>query len=166
MKIRLAEARTYLPYALCASLCLCAYAVLPSSDPPVVMRGSPELFRLSATFAPLPEYPGPLLQAKREGLVVIEATVSAAGHVTSSRILESFDERASAAATAALAEWRFHSEKEMLTSGVVRTCHNCLRKNRLALDFRIEGGKGTVVDLAQREVVQLGLADPFRRKRE
>ena len=131
-----------------------------------VLRGSSELFRLNAINAPLPEYPQSLLLAGKRGLVVIEVVVSAAGRVMESLVLESFDEKASATVTSALNVWRFHTEDEMIASGILDHCKNCIRINRLGFDFRIDKGKGRVVDLADAEIKRRGVPDPFLKKKQ
>ncbi len=131
-----------------------------------ILRGSAELFRLSAVHAPLPGYPNPLRQAGRGGLVVIELVVSPAGGVVESLVLESFDEKAAAEVTATVATWRFRSEKEMMVAGLSKGCKGCLRVNRLAFDFVILKGRGMVVDLAERAVKGQAFPDPFHKGKE
>lgn len=126
-----------------------------------VLRGSSLLFRLNADYAPLPPYPGSL-DGGNPGLVVIEMAVSAAGRVIDCRMLETFDEKASAAVISAVKSWRFHTEKEMIASGVLNHCDGCIRINRIAFDFRVDNGKRYVLDLAQQEIKRRGLLDPFQ----
>jgi TonB family protein len=123
------------------------------------------LFRLNAVDAPSPEYPRALLQAGKHGLVVVEVAVSAAGRVMESAILESFDEKASAAVVAALNGWRFHTEDEMIASGILEHCKECIRINRLGFDFRIERGAGRVVDLVEADIKSRGVPDPFQKQK-
>jgi len=127
-----------------------------------ILRGGPELLRLNAIYAPLPGYPSPLLLAGKHGLVVIEVAVSAAGRVVDSRILETFDNLAAKEVISKLKAWRFHTEQEMIAARIIVQCRDCVRINRLAFDFRIEQGKGTVVDLADEEIRQRHMADPFK----
>lgn len=126
-----------------------------------VLRGSSLLFRLNADYAPLPQYPGSL-DVSEPKLVVIEMAVSAAGRVIDCVILESPDEKASTEVISAVKSWRFHTEKEMIASGVLNYCDGCIRINRIAFDFRVDNGKRYVLDLAQQEIKRRGLLDPFQ----
>ncbi|MCX6623468.1 MAG: TonB family protein, partial [Acidobacteria bacterium] len=127
-----------------------------------VLRGGTERFRQDATYAPLPQYPQSSLRAGNHGLVVIEVVVSPAGRVSESLILASFDRDASAAVTAALNAWRFHSVEEL--SRIFdnwKACDDCIRIARFGFEFQLAGGTGSVVDLAAAEVRRRGLPSPF-----
>jgi hypothetical protein len=137
---------------------------------PKVLRGSPELFRLNAREAPAPTYPPGLLGDGRQGLVVIEILVAADGHVRDLEILQTFDERASAAVSTAVRGWRFYTEAEMIAAGILDHCDGCVRLNRLAFDFRVDRGGGRVIDLAHEQIHKKRAPNPFlqlapRRKR-
>jgi TonB family protein len=121
---------------------------------------------LTAFHAPLPDYPHETVQGGKSGLVVIEVVVPSAGRVTESLILETFDDRASAAVVDAVKAWRFRSQQEMIAAGLLRFCSGCIRINRLAFDFRLERGEGRVVDLAAEELKRLGEPDPFKSRKQ
>lgn len=121
-----------------------------------------EGLRENATYAPLPRYPQRLLRAGNEGLVVVEVAVSAAGTPLESLVMVSFDREAAEAVTAALNQWRFCSMAEfpkVFKNG--RDCGDCIRVGRLGFEFRIEKGKGRVVDLAEAENKRLRRPNPF-----
>jgi beta-lactamase regulating signal transducer with metallopeptidase domain len=130
-----------------------------------VGRGSTERLRQDATYAPLPQYPQFSLQAGNQGLVVIEVVVAPEGRARESLILASFDKEASAAVTAALNAWRFHSDEE-LSEIFKNRKKGGVRIGRLGFEFRIANGKGGVVDLAAAEVKRRGLPSPFLRRQE
>jgi TonB family protein len=127
-----------------------------------VLRGTAELLRMSATYAPLPAYPRQLAQAGKSGLVVVEAVVSPAGTVLECRILETFDDSASMAVAAGVKSWRFRSLQELISVGLLKVGKDLLRINRLGFEFRMENGAGRVVDLVRDELTKDGGPDPFR----
>ncbi len=130
-----------------------------------VLTGTPELFRMNATYAPLPAFPD--TASAKGGLVMIQVAVSPDGRVVDHRIMESFDPRASEAVVAAVKSWRFRTADEMMAARliVVKEQAAALRINRLGFDFRVENGKRHVVDLVQQEVKRRNLPDPFLGKR-
>ena len=129
-----------------------------------ILRGSAVLLRLNGTYTPTPEFPTKLLHGAKQGLVVIEIAVSARGIVLDSKILESFDSAASTTVSQTLKDWRFHTEAEMIAAGILDHCRGCIRVNRLAFDFRIEAGRGRVVDLAMEAIERQNWQDPFKLK--
>ncbi len=116
-----------------------------------VLRGSPGLFRINTTHAPLPKYPEPTRKAGRQGLVVIELVVGPDGMVKEHLIHESFDADAARSVEETLKTWRWHSIEEMKRHKVIEDCEKCLRIGRLEFRFEIRDGKAVVIDLADEE---------------
>ncbi len=126
-----------------------------------ILRGGSELFRLNVIGGPLPAYPPTLLRNAGTGTVVIELVVSAAGRVIDSQVIKTFAPEAGAAVSTALNQWRFHTETEMIAAGILNHCQDCIRIEKLAFNFRIDGGIGRVIDVAQDGIVRSGAPDPF-----
>jgi Zn-dependent protease with chaperone function len=125
------------------------------------LRPGPLMLRRDALDAPLPEYAEAALRARKQGLVVIEVVVSPAGRVQESQILATFDEQASAAVTTALNTWRFHTVGQLDEAfGILKNCEKCVRIGRLGFEFRIDDGKGVVVDLAGSEAKRRVFRNP------
>ncbi|HWA24940.1 MAG TPA: TonB family protein [Lacunisphaera sp.] len=82
----------------------CLTAALPAAEPavPVVVDGPPVLRGWVQ-----PEYPAEAVRAKREGSVRVEFVVEADGSVTRTLVKAGADEAFSAAALAAVQQWKF-----------------------------------------------------------
>lgn len=126
-----------------------------------ILRGSPELLRLTARVARLPVYPKALVEQKQSGLVVVEVTVSPDGKVSRVTELQSFHRLATEAVQTAIREWIFYTERDMIAVGLLNHCSGCVRINRLGFAFRLEGGTARVEDLAHQELVRRKEPDPF-----
>jgi hypothetical protein len=98
------------------------------------------------------------MSSGRTGLVVIELAVSAEGRVLDSSILESFDDRASAATSFAIKTWRFRTLHEALPSAILN-CEGCIRINRLVFDYELRDGKAQVTDLAQEALMRRAVSE-------
>jgi TonB family protein len=107
-----------------------------------ILRGGSELFRLNAIGGPLPAYPPTVLRNVGTGTVVIELVVSAAGRVIDSQVIKTFAPAAGAAVSAALNQWRFHTETETIAAGILNHFPYCIRIEKLAFNCRIDGGIG------------------------
>ncbi len=132
-----------------------------------VLRASSERLCIDAADAPLPEYPKSALRAGKQGLVEIEVVISPAGRVTESLIHKTFDKDASDAVTVALKSWRFHTIQEMSEAYKVTTvCGDCIRIGRFDFEFRIENGKGRVIDLAAERLKRSQYQNPYLKKKQ
>lgn len=144
-----------------ASWCWALPQNIPSGGDIPILRGSPELLRLTARVTQLPVYPKLLIEKKQSGLVEVEVTVSPDGKVSRVTEIQSFHRLATEAVQKAVREWAFYTERDMIAVGLLNHCNGCIRINRLGFAFRLEGGTARVEDLAHQELVRRKEPDPF-----
>ena len=104
---------------------------------PTIIVGM-QVLRDAAIAVVLPEYPLSSLRSKHQGRVVIDVLVGPTGHIIETHILEAPDEVLAASVTTAVQSWSFRPfNAKIKTQGF---------RSRLLFYFRIQDGKGVVVD--------------------
>jgi TonB family protein len=109
--------------------------------------------RAYATAAPLPQYPRRLALAKMTGLVVVEVSVGPGGVVRSLKVIDSFDNEASASVVSTVQRWRFEPFETSMRSDVaagkitLQGLRDVLQLGKLIFEFKMDGSVPVVVDL-------------------
>jgi protein TonB len=131
-----------MPAMTCRVTCLLVLSMGSwAADVPLV-KLAPPVLRGRAVNPTLPEYPADSLKARKEGVVVVEITVSAEGVVTAVNVLESPDALMGESVVNCLKRWRFDPPRSVDNTQVFRS------EGKLAFYFKLEGGKPVVVDAA------------------